>query len=266
MRWTWVWVIVLVFGVLGKGTAQTVKMTDSVQTLRMVFDEVEQQTGMLTLFSNNELDMYREVKLESREYTLKELYEYLLKGTGLEFEILNHYVVIRPVRRKNEDGKMLEIKGKVSDERGEPLPGVSIVVKGSSRGVITDANGEYRILLPKVKSVILLFSFIGKRMKQVMYLGKGDLNIVMEDENQEVEEVVITGFQNVSKRHLDECRDFDEGERDHVAGSDDDRPDAGRTGAGNDFHAEFRADRSCPEIAYPGKFHDIGNAGAFVGD
>ncbi|WP_018335958.1 SusC/RagA family TonB-linked outer membrane protein [Butyricimonas synergistica] len=202
MRWTWVWVIVLVFGVLGKGTAQTVKMTDSVQTLRMVFDEVEQQTGMLTLFSNNELDMHREVKLESREYTLKELYEYLLKGTGLEFEILNHYVVIRPVRRKNEDGKMLEIKGKVSDERGEPLPGVSIVVKGSSRGVITDANGEYRILLPKVKSVILLFSFIGKRMKQVMYLGKGDLNIVMEDENQEVEEVVITGFQNVSKRHL----------------------------------------------------------------
>lgn len=202
MRWIWAWVIVLIFGMSGKGTAQTVKITDPVQTLRMVFDEVEQQTGMLTLFSNNELDMYREVKLESREYTLKELYEYLLKGTGLEFEVLNHYVVIRPARRKSEEGEMQEIRGRVSDERGEPLPGVSIVVKGSSRGVITDADGEYRILLPKVKSVILLFSFIGKRMKQVMYLGKRDLNIVMEDENQEVEEVVVTGFQHVSKRHL----------------------------------------------------------------
>lgn len=202
MRWTWVWVIVLVFGVLEKGTAQTVKMKESVQTLRVVFDEVEQQTGMLTLFSNNELDMHREVKLESREYTLEELYKYLLKGTDLEFEIFNHYVVIRPVRRKKEEAKMREIKGKVSDEKGEPLAGVSIVLKGSSRGVITDANGNFRILLPKMNNIVLLFSFIGKRMKQVFYFGNDDLNIVMADENLEVEEVVITGFQNISKRHL----------------------------------------------------------------
>ena len=203
MRWTLVWAIVLIFWVSEEGTAQTVKITRPVQTLSMVFDEVEQQTSMLTLFSNNELDMYREVTLELREYTLKELYDYLLKGTGLEFEILNSYIVIRPVHAGKEGIlEMHEVKGKVSDEKGDPLPGVSIVLKGSSRGVITDGNGEYRILLSKTDHVILLFSFIGKRTKQVEYLGRGDLNIVMVDENQEVEEVVITGYQNISKRHL----------------------------------------------------------------
>ena len=203
MRWTLVWVIVLIFFVSEKGTAQTVKVVKPVQTLRMLFDEVEQQTGMLTLFSNNELDMYREVKLEVRDYALKELYEHILTGTGLEFEILSHYVVIRPIRVEEQGGrKMREVRGKVFDEGGNPLAGVTIVVKGSSRGVITDGSGEYRILLPDASGIVLRFSFIGKRMRDVPYGGTGKLDVVMEDESQEVEEVVITGYQNVSKRHL----------------------------------------------------------------
>ncbi len=203
MKWTLVWSIILVCWVSGRGTAQTVKVTEPVQTLKEVFDLVELQTGMLTLFSNNELDMFREVRLEVREYALKELYESLLKGTNLEFEIFNSYVVIRPVlSRKEQKSTMYEVTGKVTDTEGEPLPGVAIVIRGSNRGVTTDANGEFRILLSKAKGVILQFSYIGKRQKNMMYMGGGRMDVRLEDENLSVEEVVVTGFQNISKRHL----------------------------------------------------------------
>ena len=143
MKWTLVWSIILVCWVSGRGTAQTVKVTEPVQTLKEVFDLVELQTGMLTLFSNNELDMFREVRLEVREYALKELYESLLKGTNLEFEIFNSYVVIRPVlSRKEQKSTMYEVTGKVTDTEGEPLPGVAIVIRGSNRG---DDRRERRV-------------------------------------------------------------------------------------------------------------------------
>ena len=203
MRATLLFVIVLVFCVVGKGLAQ-VKITQQTQTLAMVFDEVEQQTGMLTLFSNNELDMERVVTLEVREYTLEELYKRVLEETNLEFEILKNYIVIRPIRREIEEpvSAMYKIKGKVLDKEGIPLPGVTIVMKGSSRGVTTDAHGDFQVFLPKKEGIVLRFSFIGKRVKEMKYAGEVYLKVVLEDESQKVNEVVITGYQNISKRHL----------------------------------------------------------------
>lgn len=204
MRATLLFVIIFVFCVASKGVAQTVKITRQTQTLAMVFDEVEQQTGMLTLFSNNELDMERVVALEVREYALEELYRCMLEGTNLEFEILKSYIVIRPIREEVgvPVSKMYKIEGKVLDKEGLPLPGVTIVMKGSSRGVITDSNGDFHILLPGKERIVLRFSFIGKRMKEVVCIAGTYLKVVLEDESQEVNEVVITGYQNISKRHL----------------------------------------------------------------
>ncbi|WP_455509143.1 SusC/RagA family TonB-linked outer membrane protein [Butyricimonas paravirosa] len=195
---------ILLVSVLVSGKAQTVRIVKEEQSIRLLFDEVERQTGIYTLFSNNELDMNKRVKLELRDYTLEELYRRILKGTNLEFRILRDYVVIRVVGcdKQKLQHEVNAVRGKVLDENGEILAGVTIVVKGSDYGVTTDDNGIFDILLPTGKSVVLCFSFVGKRDREVACSGGSYLDVVLEDESQRVGEVVITGYQNISKRHL----------------------------------------------------------------
>ena len=88
--------ILLFWGISMECRAQTVKISQAEWRLDLLFDEVEAQTGKLTLFSNDELDVYRTVELEIRDYALEELYAYLLRDTELEFAVLDDYVVIRP--------------------------------------------------------------------------------------------------------------------------------------------------------------------------
>ena len=193
--------ILLFWGFSMESRAQTVKISQEEWRLDFLFDEVEAQTGKLTLFSNDELDVYRTVKLEIRDYALEELYAYLLRDTELEFVVMDDYVVIRPRTGKKEVA-MRRVSGAVVDETGFPLPGVTVAIKGTSRGTSTDKNGRYELLLPEDAGVVLCFSFVGKRDLEVEYVDGDTLDIVLFDTKQQMEEVVITGYQQISRRRL----------------------------------------------------------------
>ena len=202
MRWAvWIYGFMLIGGFSLEGHAQTVRVEKETYTLDELFDEVELQTGKLTLFSNDELDVGDTLRLEIKEYTLEELYLRVVEGRRLEFAVLENYVVIRPLLR---EGTYLArpVTGTVSDEDGYPLPGVSIVVKGTLRGVTTDHDGKFKILLPENAGVVLSFSFVGKRTMEVEYMEGDTLDVVLPDVKQRVEEVVVTGYQSISRRHL----------------------------------------------------------------
>lgn len=202
MRWAiWICGFIFVGGFSLESGAQTVQISKEEYVLDELFDEVEAQTGKLTLFSNDELDEGETVRLEIREYALEELYACVLQGKPLEFAVLENYVVIRPIGREDECSVTV-VTGKVSDEKGYPLPGVTIVIKGTQRGVTTDHNGIYSMTLPERAGIVLTFSFVGKRTMEVEYMEGDTLNVVLPDVEQKVEEVVVMGYQNVSRRHL----------------------------------------------------------------
>jgi TonB-linked SusC/RagA family outer membrane protein len=94
-----------------------------------------------------------------------------------------------------------KISGVVKDDSGESLPGVSVVVKGTSIGTITDANGKYS-LEPKTKSGILIFSFIGMDRKEVRFNGSDVQNIQLSSSTINLNEVVAVGYGSVKKRDL----------------------------------------------------------------
>ena len=93
------------------------------------------------------------------------------------------------------------VKGTVLDENGEPLIGVSIVVKGTSTGTITDFDGKFSINLPG-GSKELVVSYIGYKEQAIIVSGNAPLNIKMVPDTQALDEVVVIGYGTVKKRDL----------------------------------------------------------------
>ena len=90
---------------------------------------------------------------------------------------------------------MIKVTGVVTDKKGDPLPGVAIMVKGTTQGVATDFDGKYVIEVPAAsKKVILVYSFIGMKNHEEELKGRKVVNIRMEEESKVIDEVVVTGI------------------------------------------------------------------------
>ncbi|WP_215223498.1 SusC/RagA family TonB-linked outer membrane protein [Echinicola shivajiensis] len=94
-----------------------------------------------------------------------------------------------------------EVKGTITDESGEPLPGVSILEKGTTNGTITDLDGNYSISVASDQSV-LVFSFIGMASQEVVVGSQTNLNIVLQSDTESLEEFVVIGYGSQKKREI----------------------------------------------------------------
>lgn len=95
-----------------------------------------------------------------------------------------------------------EISGKVTDEKMKDLPGVSIVIKGTQRGTVTDVNGQYRLPVTEQNPVILTFSFVGYRSQEISLSAQTLLDVVMNPEDNALSEVVVVGYGTQKKKDL----------------------------------------------------------------
>ena len=187
-----------VFQLSATGVAQSVKIEKQHQTLETVFEQVESQTGLLIMFSNNELT------LDVRKYTLNELFRKVLEGTNMDFDLEQNYVIIRPARPvavRDSVVKTNKIKGVIVDAHGEPLPGVTVVAKRGEilvTGAASDGSGKFEIVVPAdIRD--LTFTFVGYKTAIVPVELDKEMTIRMEEEVSEVDEVVVTGYFTKSK-------------------------------------------------------------------
>ncbi|HAP18264.1 MAG TPA: SusC/RagA family TonB-linked outer membrane protein, partial [Butyricimonas virosa] len=204
MRLTLLLMLGFVFQLSATGVAQSVKIEKQLQSLETVFEQVESQTGLLIMFSNNELDVNRKVSLDVRKYTLEELLRKVLEGTNMDFDLEQNYVVIRPARSvavRDSVVKTNKIKGVVVDAHGEPLPGVTVVAKRGEilvTGAASDGSGKFEIVVPAdIRE--LSFTFVGYKTAVVPVELNKEMTIRMEEEVSEVDEVVVTGYFTKSK-------------------------------------------------------------------
>jgi TonB-linked SusC/RagA family outer membrane protein len=94
------------------------------------------------------------------------------------------------------------IKGKVADDKGLALPGVSVILKGSSTGTVTDADGNYALEVPETGENVLVFSFVGYVPKEVSVGNQSSLVVVMAVDTKALEEVVVVGYGTQRKRDI----------------------------------------------------------------
>ncbi len=185
------------------GMAQTqAKITIEAKTVTYLelFNQIKRQTGFTVVYSNNELDKNKIVEAGFVKSDLEEVLMKVLKGTGLIYEMKDEFIVLKVAPKEKE--KTLSIVGRVMDKDKMPLPGVTVIVKGLSLGTATDQHGRYKLNLPEIKDLSLLFSFVGMKTQEIKYTGKDTIDVVMEEDAKVVEEVVVTGYQTVKKRSM----------------------------------------------------------------
>ena len=116
-----------------------------------------------------------------------------------QYEIVGDHIVISPEQLVQAQSGVVMVKGKVTTPNGEPLPGVTILLKGTSLGTATDVNGNYELAVPDDLKGTLVFSFIGMKTREIAINGRTEIAVTMEEEATEIDDVVVTGYFNKSK-------------------------------------------------------------------
>lgn len=175
-------------------------------TLKEVFKEITKLTGYEFVYSNNEIEHIGKVSLNINNKDLKDVLAECLKGTQLWYMIEEQIVVISPklLQVGSKDSKSTITSGKVIDQNKKPIPGVTVLLKGTSTGVTTGVDGTFFIMVPDTTAnVEFIFSFVGMKTKTVAFKSRpktGTWFITMEEDLLEMDEVVVTGYTTLSRR------------------------------------------------------------------
>lgn len=185
-------------GVQAHVWSQTSMLELSVNGKSMVeaIEMLQKKTQLKFVFNHEELNNYR-VNAKIQGKTLEEALDILFSDKPLKYEITGEHVIIsKTTEQQQQTPKMIEITGTVVDENGSALPGVTIMIKGTSLGTATDVNGSFKLQVPESNTPNnLLCSFIGMKTQEIKLVnGKTNYKIVMEDEAQKLEDVVVTGY------------------------------------------------------------------------
>ena len=169
-------------------------------TLEKVFDEIENQTDYVFLFSKEMINVNRLTGISVEDKNIMDVLDDLFKNTDINYRIIENKIIltaaVAPVNRQQV--KTVTITGKVVDDTGEPLPGVNVYIKGTTRGTITSIDGTYKIDVDE--GSILVFSYIGYIHQEINVVGRKVINITLLPETSDLEEVVVTGYGTQKKK------------------------------------------------------------------
>lgn len=194
---------VLHFGVSATGYAQQ-KISLSMEdvTLEQVLKELKRQTGLRFFYSVEKVRNEQKKVVNIKNDVLEDALKNVLKGTGLTFSIMNDVVVIKDevlVVLDSTKKEPVVVRGVVKDKAGLPLPGVTIVIKGTQVGCVSDVDGKFSFSVPEINNLVLQFSFVGMITKEVKVSNNKPLNVELEEDVQSMEEVIVTGYFTKSK-------------------------------------------------------------------
>ena len=131
-------------------------------SLETVITYLQAQTGYEFFYLESNLASASRVTVDLKQETLPEILDEVLKGQGLAYEMKDGVVIITAAAVEDEEQKSVTVKGKVTDEAGQALPGATVVVKGTTLGAATDSDGNYTLTLPE-GSYTLVFSMLGMK-------------------------------------------------------------------------------------------------------
>ena len=172
-------------------------------SLRQVLEQIREQTKLQFMMSKEQGERVGRVSVDAVNETVAEVLDKVFASTGLTWVINEDIIVVKERPQSSVLSPAPDcVKGVVKDEKGNPLPGVTVRVKGTILGTSTDADGRFSLLLIDEKEMAFVFSFVGMQSQEVAYTGQKELNIVMQAEVSEIDEVVVTGYLNIDRRHL----------------------------------------------------------------
>jgi TonB-linked SusC/RagA family outer membrane protein len=196
--------------VSAKSYAQRITLSEKNASLEKVFRYIEKQTGYVFFFDQHLLDKAKKVTIDLKGSSLEKALEACFADQPLSYSIVGKNIVIRKKEVSADvpwlanlpaPSPQVEVKGKVSDTDGTPLPGASVVVKNTNKGTVTDVNGAFKLDVPA--GTVLVISYVGHKAQEVTVTDSREtLNIVLEPQVSSREEIVVIGYGTAKKSDL----------------------------------------------------------------
>ena len=184
------------------GFSQSISLSGTNIPLKKVISSIEKQSGYFFLYKYNEVQKANPVDLNLKNAPLTQALDLALKDQPFMYYIEDKTIVLTKTTAKNKPVfNFYDIKGKVTDEKGEPLPGATIRVKGTNKATIANSNGEFSLdNLPENASLII--SYTGFIQQEVPVNGNTSLAIVLKEDQALLNEVVVVGYGTQKKINL----------------------------------------------------------------
>lgn len=185
--------------------SQLVQIKASNQSINEVLKMLEDKTDYTFLFNRNNVDVDQQVNINMEFTEVETVLKRLFEGTNIRYRLFNNNFVLYtnddPDLQVSASQQGHTVKGKIMTVGGEPIPGVTVVVKGTDTGTISDFDGNYTIA-NVAGDGILIFSFVGMKTKEVPVKNLSVIDVTMEDETIGLEEVVAIGYGTMKKSDL----------------------------------------------------------------
>ncbi len=186
-----------------KGFSQSqAKLTLNLENVRLeeVLLRIEQQSNLYFIYNREVVDVDRKINVSFTNEEIGEVLSVLFDKTGVEYEVRGSHIIL-----KNNSAQAAQqarkVSGKVTDSSGTSLPGVTVVIKNTTHGTITGADGSYTLTNVPADAV-LAFSFVGMKTQEILVAGKSSIDVILDEETVGIEEVVAIGYGTMHRKDL----------------------------------------------------------------
>ncbi|PTN09524.1 TonB-linked SusC/RagA family outer membrane protein [Mangrovibacterium marinum] len=184
---------------------QVVQIKATNQSIVDVLKTIEDETNFTFLFNRANVDVDQKVNMNLEFSDVEKALDQLLEGTNIKYRTFNNSYVLYSDDNSSASGTASQqtktVKGQVTSEKGDLIPGVTVFVKGTSIGTITDTDGKYSLQGVPANGT-LVFSFVGMKALEVPVQNLSVIDVTMEEETIGLEEVVAIGYGTVKKKDL----------------------------------------------------------------
>ena len=173
-------------------------------SLMTLFREIQKQTGIDFVYNEEQCRDFGKVSVEISDGMVEQLLQQVFDSSKLTYRFENGVIMIKALDEMRPQEQKVQISGSVVDTKGQPLPGVTILLKGTTVGCVTDSEGNFRLELPMRENSVLSFSFVGMKTIEVAYSGQKEMKVVLEEEITEMEQVnvISTGYYDIDKSKM----------------------------------------------------------------
>lgn len=203
-------IIMILIGIMQVSAAtyaQKITIKETNAPLKVVIEEIRKQSGYDFIFDANLINRLKPITININQATIETALDICLKDEPLSYTIEDKFVVLKAKSISSPSTPLIAnvndvmITGRVLDEKGLPISGVTVKVQNTQVATSTKEDGSYRIVVPGEKS-ILIFSFVGFEPQVVVVTNKTEINISLKPQNSNLNEVVVVGYGTQNRKDV----------------------------------------------------------------
>lgn len=195
---------------------RSISITVQEKSLKSVLHLIEKQADIKFSYSPQVVPIQQRVTLSAENRTLGEVLDLILKPVHVRYMVAGRQIILSRAEPEQRTGgiapavnaipaparmQQRRIEGRITDDAGAGLPGVSVVVKGTQSGTVTDVDGKFGLEIPQ-EALFLVFSFVGYLPQEVEIGSRTQIDLVLKPDTKALEEVVVVGYGTMKKRDL----------------------------------------------------------------